>query len=78
MCQILEVLTELHPDVDFASHTKLIDENIIDSFDIITLVAELNDRLGCQIPPDELVPENFNSYAGIKTLVAKLLEEQYV
>ena len=75
MCQILEILTELHPDVDFDSHTKLIDENVIDSFDIITLVAELNDRLGCQIPPEELVPENFNSYAGIKALVTRLLEE---
>ena len=75
MCQILEILSELHPDVDFAAHTKLIDENVIDSFDIITLVAELNDRLGCTIPPEELVPENFNSYGGIKALVARLLED---
>ena len=75
MCQILEILTELHPDVDFRSHAKLIDENVIDSFDIITLVAELNDRLGCTIPPEELVPENFNSYAGIKALINRLLEE---
>ena len=75
MCQILEILTELHPDVDFDTHTKLIDENVIDSFDIITLVAEINDRLDCTIPPEELVPENFNSYAGIKALVAKLIED---
>ena len=75
MCQVLEILTELHPDVDFDSHTKLIDENVIDSFDIITLVAELNDRLGCTIPPEELVPENFNSYAGIKALITGLLDD---
>ena len=75
MCQIHEILTELHPDVDFDSHAKLIDENVIDSFDIITLVAELNDRLGCMIPPEELVPENFNSYAQIKVLVTNLIEE---
>ena len=75
MCQIRELLADLHPDVDFDAHTKLIDENIIDSIDIITLIAELNDRLGCEIPPEELVPENFNSYAQIKTLVTKLLEE---
>ena len=75
MCQILEILTELHPDIDFLSHTKLIDENVIDSFDIITLVAEINDRLGCSIPPEELVPENFNSYDGIRTLVTKLIED---
>ena len=75
MCQIYEILTELHPDVDFESHTKLIDESIIDSFDIITLVAELNERLDCSIPPEELIPENFNSYAQIKALAAKLLEQ---
>ena len=74
MCKILEILTELHPDVDFGSHTKLIDENVIDSFDIITLVAEINDRLGCTIPPEELVPENFNSYIKIRALVSQLLE----
>ena len=76
MCQILEILTELHPDVDFSSHSRLIDENVIDSFDIITLVAEINDRCGCTIPPEELLPENFNSYEGIKALVNKLLEDQ--
>ena len=78
MCPILEILTELHPDVDFDSHTKLIDENVIDSFDIITLVAEINDRLECAIPPEELMPENFNSYKRIKSLVSKLLEENDV
>ena len=75
MCQVLEILIELHPNVDFGSHTKLIDENVIDSFDIITLVAELNDRCGCTIPPEELVPENFNSYSGIKALVDGLLDD---
>ena len=77
MCGLLEILTELHPDVDFGSHTKLIDDGIIDSFDIITLVAEINDRLGCQIPPEELVPENFNSYVQILTLVNKLLRDEH-
>ena len=75
MCQILEILLELHPDVDFLSHTKLVDDNIIDSFSVITLVAEINDRFDCSIPAEELVPENFNSYAGIKALVTKLTEE---
>ena len=78
MCQIREILTELHPDVDFDSHTRLIDDNVIDSFDIITLVAEINDRLECTIPPEELIPENFNSYKQIKALVTRLLEENDV
>ena len=77
MCEILEILTELHPDVDFSSHESLIDGNVIDSFDIITLVAELNDRMGISIPPEELVPENFNSHRKIKDLVDRLAAEQF-
>ena len=75
MCKILEILTELHPDVDFNAHTKLIDENVIDSFDVITLVAEINDRLDCTIPPEEILPENFNSYKQLLALVTRLIEE---
>ena len=75
MCEVLEILKGLHPEVDFLAHERLIDENVIDSIDIITLVAELNDRLGISIPPEELAPENFNSYPKIKALVERLVAE---
>ena len=69
---LLEILQEMHPEVDFAAHSTLIDDRVIDSFDIITLVAEIDDRLGVAIPAEELVPENFNSYAALSELVARL------
>ena len=70
--QLLTLLVELHPGVDFAHETGLIDKKIIDSFDIITLVAEINDRLDISIPAEEILPENFNSYAQLRALVEKL------
>ena len=76
MDDLLEILQEMHPDVDFATHQTLIDDQVIDSFDIITLVAEVNDRIGVTIPAGELLPENFNSYASLKSLIERLEDEQ--
>ena len=70
--QLLTILVELHPDIDFGTETALIDNKLIDSFDIITLVAEINDKLDVSIPAEDILPENFNSYASLRTLVARL------
>jgi acyl carrier protein len=70
--ELLTILTELHPDVDFTSHTQLIDGKVLDSYDIITLVAEVSERLDVQIPAEEIVPENFNSYPSLLALVTRL------
>ena len=72
MDTLLEILQEMHPDIDYHTHTTLIDDKVIDSFDVITLVAEINDRLDVSIPPEEIIPENFNSYASLQALVDKL------
>jgi len=72
MDTLLEILQEMHPEVDYLTHTALIDDKIIDSFDVITLVAEINDRMDVSIPPEEIIPENFNSYATLKALIEKL------
>ena len=72
---LLEILEELHPDIDFETHERLIDDKVIDSFDIITLVADINDRIGVAIPAEELIPENFNSYFSLKKLIDRLEEE---
>ena len=72
---LLNILSELHPEVDFAAEKKLIDNQILDSFDIVTIVAELDAEFDVQIPAEELIPENFNSAAALYALVEKLLDE---
>ena len=75
MDELLEILKELHDDIDFETHKTLIDDKVIDSFDIITLIAEVDDRIGVSIPPEELIPENFNSYQAISALIKRLEED---
>ena len=76
MSELLQILQEMHPDVDFETHQTLIDDKVIDSFDVITLVAEINDRMDIAIPAEELVPENFNSYTALQALLNRLEDEE--
>ena len=75
MEELMEVLENLRPDVDFAGETGLIDNGVLDSFDIVTLVTELNDTFDIEIKPNNLVPENFNSAAAMWSLVQQLQDE---
>lgn len=75
MDRLMEILEELRPDVDFENETGLIKDGILDSFDIVALVGELNDEFDIEIKPSDLVPENFNSAKAMYALVEKLMDE---
>lgn len=75
MEKILEILKELHPEVDFDTCTTLIDDKILDSFDIVTLISELSEEFDVTIPVEDIVPENFNSAKAINDLIERLLDE---
>lgn len=75
MEKLLTILNDLHPDIDFASETGLIDNGILDSFDIVTIVAEIDAEFGAAIPAEALIPENFNSAEALYALVQRLLED---
>ena len=75
MEELLNILAELHPDVDFTTEEHLIDNKILDSFDIVTLVAEIDGAFDVAIPAEELIPENFNSAKALWALVERLMEE---
>ena len=73
--ELREKLEEIRPDINFDAETQLIDGGILDSFDIVTLVAEINARLDIAIPAEELIPENFNSADALLELLERLDEE---
>ena len=75
MEKLLKILQELHPDVDFSREENLIGDGILDSFDIVTIVAEIDGEFDVQIPAVELTPENFNSAQALYALVERLMEE---
>ncbi len=74
MDELLKILKELHGDVDFTCEEGLVDNGILDSLDIVTLVTEINDKFGVSIPAEEILPENFNSAKAIMNLITKLDE----
>lgn len=70
--RVLAVLQGVRDDVDFEAETALIDDGILDSFDIISIVGDLNDEFDIEITADELEPENFNTLDAIVELVESL------
>jgi len=75
MEELMKILEELRPDVDFETETGLIADGILDSFDIVSLVNEIRDAFDVEIKPSDLVPENFNSAAAIQALIERLEDE---
>ena len=75
MEKVMEILKELRPDVDFENCTTLIDDGILDSFAILSIVSELEDAFGVSVTPAEIVPENFNSAKALWAMVCRLKEE---
>ena len=72
---VIEILSDIRADVDYESETALVDDNILESFDIVSLVSELADELDVTIRPKDLIPDNFNSAEAIAELVERLMEE---
>ena len=72
MDELLEILNELHPDVDFEVEDSLVDDRILDSLDIVSLISEIDDRFDVAIPAEEIIPENFNSAEAIYDLICRL------
>ena len=72
---LLEILQGLRPDVDFESNEKLVDGGVLDSFDIISLISEINDEFDVVISADKIIPENFNSLEALAKLIDTLMEE---
>ena len=70
--QLLEILEDLRPEVDFETETALVTDGILDSFDIVSLVAQLNDEFDITIGVDDLEPENFDTVDAMLALIESM------
>ena len=75
MNELIAILTDLHDDVDFATETGLVENGILNSLDIVTLITEINDRFDVMIPAEEIMPENFDSAEALWALISRLDED---
>lgn len=75
MNRLLDILIELHDDIDYETCTNLIDGKLLDSFDIITLIAEIAEEFDVVITAEHMTPENFNSAQALFELIEELESE---
>ena len=72
MKELISILTELHPELDFSAPHDLVKEGILDSIDIVTLIGEIDEVYGIQVPLEEITPENFSSVEAIYQMIERL------
>ena len=72
MEKLMSILMELRPEVDFEKEKSLIDGGILDSFDLVSLIGELNESFGIEISYDDMEPDNFNSAGQIYEMIVRL------
>jgi acyl carrier protein len=68
---ILEILTEIRPEFDFTGSRNFIEEGLLDSLDVVTLVSDIEKNYGISIEGVDILPENFRNAAAIKTLLQR-------
>ena len=75
MERLIQIMNEIRPDIDFETAEGLIDDDILDSVDIISIVSEVNDQFGIEINVNDLLPENFNTAGALFELITRMLDE---
>lgn len=76
MDELMDILMEINPDIDYETEDRLIDGKVLDSFSIVSLVAEISDAFDIEISPKYLVPENFNSAKAMWEMICAIQEDE--
>lgn len=69
--KIIEILTELRPEFDFTEDVNFIEEGMLDSFDVVSLVDEIESKFGVAIGGTDVIPENFCSIEAISDTITR-------
>lgn len=75
MDELLEILNEINPDIDYENETNLIDGKVLDSFSIISLIGEICDHFDIEISPKWMKNEHFNSVDRMWAMIQAIQEE---
>ncbi len=76
MEELLEILNDLNPDIDYETEDRLIDGKLYDSFKIITLISMITDTFDIELGPEHLIPENFNSAKAMWDMICRIREDE--
>lgn len=72
---VIEMLEDVREGVDYAHETALVDNRLLDSFDILAIVSAIDDEFDVEVPAKEIVPANFNSAASLTAMIQRLADE---
>ena len=72
MEKLLEILESIKPGVDFKSSQNMIEEGLIDSFDIVTIIAKVNEEFDIDFAVSEVVPENFETVETLYKTIERI------
>lgn len=75
MEELLNILNEINPDIDYETETNLIDGKCLDSLSILTLITEICDTFDIEIGPKWMKNENFNSAEAMWNMIQAIQEE---
>ena len=75
MEKLIAMLEELNPEVDYQTEEHLIDNHLLDSLAILSLIGDIEDEFDVEVPTVDIIPSNFNSAKAIWALIQKLEEE---
>jgi phosphopantetheine attachment domain protein len=76
MEELLEILKNIRPNMDFEHCEDLINSGTLDSMDMVMIMTQIMQKFDLSIPPEEMVPENFNSAKAMYRLIQKLEDEE--
>ena len=71
MSKVLPILTQIRPEFDFSQSDDFFEDGLLDSFDLVTLVSELDKAYGISIDGMDIVPQNFSNVAAIEALLTR-------
>lgn len=72
---VIQMLEDIQEDVDYETCTTLIDDDVLDSFDILAIVSAVDDEFDVSIPAKDIIPDNFNSAQALCALIQRLADE---
>ncbi|RDU22701.1 phosphopantetheine-binding protein [Anaerosacchariphilus polymeriproducens] len=75
MKELMVILNELRPEVDFSTETNLLDGGILDSFDMVSLIGDINDTFEVELTFDDIDADNFNSAEAMWSMIERLKSE---
>ena len=72
---VIGMLEDIQEDIDYEEEDGLIDNDLLDSFDILAIVSAVDEEFDVEIPAKEITPDNFNSAEALHQLIVSLSEE---